>query len=221
MLLIDLPLIEYGRAIVVQKTILERKVASGGPDVLLVLEHPPTVTLGIRGKRSDLLVPEERLREAGIGLFSVDRGGEATYHGPGQVICYPIVDLRSLGITVRAYVRRLEETIISALGVFDVTGFRQEGKIGVWTAPKDKIASIGIRISRRIAYHGFSVNVELQANPSEFIVSCGMPEARMVSLNDLVPRRIAREDAKAAIAKSFADEFRVELEPGSLEQVIS
>jgi lipoate-protein ligase B len=220
MLLIDLPLIEYGRSLSIQRCILNSKIGCGGPDVLLVLEHPPTVTLGVRGKASDLLVSEACLRAGGISLHSVDRGGEATYHGPGQVVCYPIVDLRSLRISVREYVRKLEETVIVALRECGVRGFRQKGKIGVWTGPNEKIASIGIKISRRIAFHGFSVNVDLQKNPSKFIISCGMPHARMISVNELVGHQISVEWARTAIARSFAAEFNVELESCSLERVI-
>ena len=221
MLLVDLPVIEYDRALNIQKDIVQKKISVGCPDVLLVLEHPPTVTLGIRGKSSDLLVSEDCLRQRGIDLFSVDRGGEVTFHGPGQIVCYPVVNLRSLSISVREYVRRLEETIIMALNEFEVSGFRRKDKIGVWTSSNNKIASIGIRISRRIAFHGFSVNVDLQANPSEFMVSCGMPDARMISLKELVAKPVSMEAARTALVKSFAEEFRVNLEPCSLEQVLT
>lgn len=220
MLLVDLPSIEYGQALSIQRRILDSKIGCGGPDVLLILEHPPTVTLGVRGKPSDLLVSEACLKAGGISLHSSDRGGEATYHGPGQLVCYPIVDLRSMGISVREYVSKLEETVIAALRECRVHGFRQKGKVGVWTAPNDKIASIGIRISRRIAFHGFSVNVDLQKDPSEFIISCGMPETRMISINELADRKISMEWARAAIARSFASEFRVDLESCSLERII-
>ncbi len=221
MLIVDLPLTDYYCALNIQKDIVQKKISVGCPDVLIVLEHPPTVTFGVRGKRSDLLVSEECLRQRGIDLFSVDRGGEATFHGPGQIVCYPIVDLRSLSISVREYVRRLEETIIMALNEFEVSTYRQKDKIGVWTERNDKIASIGIRISRRIAFHGFSVNVNLQTNPSEFMVSCGMPDARMISLNELVAEPVSMEAARTALVKSFAEAFRVNLEPCSLEQILT
>ncbi len=221
MLLVDLPVIEYDLAHNIQKDIVQKKISVGCPDVLLVLEHPPTVTLGVRGKSSDLLVSEECLRQRGIDLFSVDRGGEATFHGPGQIVCYPVVNLRSLSISVREYVRRLEETTVMALNEFEVSGFRQKDKIGVWTSSNNKIASIGIRISRRIAFHGFSVNVNLQTNPSEFMVSCGMPDVRMISLNELVEGPVSMEAARTALVKSFAKVFRVNLEPCSLEQLLT
>lgn len=219
MLLIDLDLIEYSQCLDIQRRIVENKIHAGGPDVLLILEHPSTVTLGVRGKASDLLISPEALAERGVALHHVDRGGEATFHGPGQVVCYPILDLKALGLSARKYVQGLEETIINTLAGFGVRGFRQAKKVGVWTSPTEKIASIGVRIQRRVTYHGFSVNVDLQIDPCELIVSCGIPDARMVSLNQIVPRPVSVEAARKAVARSFAKAFGVTLEPGSLEQV--
>jgi lipoyl(octanoyl) transferase len=214
MLLIELDLIEYARCLDIQKRIVRRKILEGGPDVLLILEHPPTVTLGVRGKASDLLISTKALAERGVALHRTDRGGEATFHGPGQMVCYPIVDLKALGLSARKYVQGLEETIINTLAGFDVKGFSQPKKVGVWTSPSDKIASIGVRIQRRITSHGFSLNVDLQMNPCELIVSCGMPDARMVSLNQLAPRPVTIESVRKAVARAFADVFGVNLEPG-------
>jgi len=218
MLLIELPVIDYDEAYNLQKDILENKLSKGSPDVLLLLEHPPTITLGIRGKISDLLVREECLTQKGIEIYFSDRGGEATFHGPGQLVCYPIINLKQLGISVKDYVNRLERTIITALDLFGVKAYRRNGKIGVWTGPDHKIASIGIRISRRIAYHGFSLNIALEHNPSDFMISCGMPDARMISLNDLSGTGISMGSAKEAIADSFAKVFGVNLEPCSLDE---
>jgi lipoate-protein ligase B len=221
MLLIELDLIEYAECLDIQKRLVRRKILEGGPDVLLILEHPPTVTLGVRGKASDLLISPEEMSERGVALHHVDRGGEATFHGPGQVVCYPIVDLKALGLSARRYVQGLEESIIKTLASFDVKGFSQPKKVGVWTSPADKIASIGVRIQRRITSHGYSLNVDLQMNPCELIVSCGMPDARMVSLNQIVPRPVTVEAVRKAVASSFANVFGVNLEPGSLELVMA
>jgi lipoate-protein ligase B len=221
MILIELDLIEYAKCLDIQKRIVRRKILEGGPDVLLILEHPSTVTLGVRGKVSDLLISPEDMSERGVAVHHVDRGGEATFHGPGQVVCYPIVDLKALGLSARRYVQGLEDTVIKTLADFAVRGFSQPKKVGVWTSPTDKIASIGVRIQRRITSHGFSLNVDLQMNPSALIVSCGMPDARMVSLNQLVPRPVTVDSVRKAVARSFADVFGVSLEPGSLEQIMA
>jgi lipoate-protein ligase B len=216
MLLIELDLIEYAQCLEIQKRIVRRRILEGGPDVLLILEHPPTVTLGVRGKASDLLISPEEMSKRGVAVHHVDRGGEATFHGPGQIVCYPIVDLKALGLSARKYVQGLEETIINTLASFEVKAFSQPKKVGVWTSATDKIASIGVRIQRRITSHGFSLNVGLQMNPCELIVSCGMPDARMVSLNQLVPRPVTVDSVRQAVARSFAKVFGVNLEPGSL-----
>jgi lipoate-protein ligase B len=221
MLLIELDLIEYAQCLDIQKRIVQTKILEGGPDVLLILEHPPTVTLGVRGKTSDLLISPEEMSERCVAVHHVDRGGEATFHGPGQVVCYPIVDLKALGLSARRYVQGLEESIIKTLASFDVKGFTQPKKVGVWISRTDKIASIGVRIQRRITSHGFSLNVDLKLDPCEMIVSCGMPDARMVSLNQLVPRPLTVEAVRKAVASSFADVFGVKLEQGSLEQIMA
>ncbi len=221
MLLIELDLIEYARCLELQNRIVQRKIFEKGPDVLLILEHPPTVTLGIRGKSSDLLISQQELAERGVALYHVDRGGEATFHGPGQIVCYPIVDLKALGLSARKYVQGLEETIMKILEAFDVRGFCRFGKVGVWTSPVDKIASIGVHIQRRITSHGFSLNVDLKMNPSELIVSCGMPDARMVSLNQLARCPVSVESVRKAVASCFADVFGVHFERGSLELVVA
>jgi lipoate-protein ligase B len=221
MILIELDLIEYAQCLDIQKRIVRRKILGGSQDVLLILEHPPTVTLGVRGKASDLLISPEEMSRRGVAVHHVDRGGEATFHGPGQIVCYPIVDLKALGLSARRYVQGLEETIINTLASFEVRGFCRPGKVGVWTSPLDKIASIGVRIQRRVTYHGFSLNVDLQMNPCELIVSCGMPDARMMSLNQLVPRPVTEESVRKAIASSFGDEFGVNLVPGSLEEIMA
>ena len=179
------------------------------------------MTVGVRGKTSDLLISLEEMSDRGVAVHHVDRGGEATFHGPGQVVCYPIVDLKALGLSARRYVQGLEETIIKTLADFDVRGFSQPKKVGVWTSRTDKIASIGVRIQRRVTYHGFSLNVDLNLDPCELIVSCGMPDARMVSLNQLVPRPVTVSSVRKAVASSFANVFGVNLEPGSLELVMA
>jgi lipoate-protein ligase B len=221
MLLIELDLIEYAQSLSIQKRIVENKIAKGGPDVLLILEHPPTVTLGVRGKSSDLLISPEALAERGVALHRSDRGGEATFHGPGQVVCYPIVDLKALRLSARKYVQCLEDTIVNTLAAFDVKGFTQLKKVGVWTSPRDKIASIGVRIQRRITSHGFSLNVDLQMDPCELIVSCGMPDARMVNLNQFVPKPVTTESVRNAVASAFAKVFAVDIEQGSLDRIIA
>jgi len=220
MLLVELPCTDYSEALEIQRRLVERKISEGRPDVLLVLEHPPTVTIGTRGDESDLLVSADALARHGIGLHRVDRGGEATYHGPGQLVSYPIVDLKRRRLSVRDYVRALEEVIIRCLAGFGLKSFRQRGKVGVWTGPTEKIASIGVRILRRVTYHGFSVNIDLEVDPCEFIISCGMPDVRMVSLNQLVDPPVGANEFRDGMVASFSSVFAVSLQRSSLKEVM-
>jgi lipoate-protein ligase B len=220
MLLIEIPRTDYLEALAIQRRLVARKISEGGPDVLLVLEHPPTVTLGTRGDESDLLVSPDALARHGIDLYRVDRGGEATYHGPGQLVSYPIVDLKRRRLSVRDYIWTLEEVIIRCLAGLDLKSFRQPGKAGVWIGPVEKIASIGVRIQRRVTYHGFSVNVDLEVDPCDFIISCGMPDVRMVSLNQLVDPPVGGHEFQDAMATSFSSVLGVTLRRSSLEEVM-
>jgi len=204
----------------IQRKIVQRKISGRSPDVLLLLEHPPTITLGKTGAESDLLIPAEDLESSGIALHSVDRGGEATYHGPGQIVGYPIMDLKSAGLSIREYVYQLEETLIVALAEFGVRGFRRAGKVGVWTDTRDKIGSIGVRVRRGVTYHGFSLNVDLSIDPGPLMVSCGMPDIRMVSLNNLLDHPVETRSVMDSVARSFARVFRMEPENTSLKNAL-
>ena len=208
MLLLDLRRIGYQEALVLQNRIVERKIARPAPDVLLLVEHPPTVTLGVRGKACDLLVSPEELQRRGVAIHYVDRGGEATYHGPGQLVGYPIIDLRSRRVSAREYVHRLEETLIRTLAVFQVSGSRSPDRPGVWIGPREKIASIGVKIRRRVTSHGFSLNVDVPVDPRELIVSCGIPDARMVDLKKLTGAHIEHGVRESRCGSIFPGSIR-------------
>jgi lipoate-protein ligase B len=180
--------------------------------VLLLLEHPPTVTLGLRGSASDLLVSEEDLSSQGIAVHTTDRGGQATYHGPGQIVAYPVVTLKSLGLSVRAYVLALEETILRILHKCGIKGSRRDGAPGIWIGPEQKIASIGVKIRRGIAFHGFSINVDLRDDPERFVVCCGTACTRMVSINQLLPTPVSSAFVRKALAEAFSEVFRVQMQ---------
>jgi lipoate-protein ligase B len=213
LLLVEFERIAYSLALELQRRVVHMKLSRGAEDVLLLLEHPPTVTLGLRGSLSDLLVSAEYLAAKGIAVHETDRGGQATYHGPGQLVVYPIVTLRSAGLSVRGYVHALEETILRTLEHFAITGFRKDRSPGIWTGPDDKIGSIGVKIRRGIAYHGLSINVHLQEDPTQFVVCCGAACTRMVSINELLPQPVSAAQVRRALAAAFAQVFRVKLAP--------
>jgi lipoyl(octanoyl) transferase len=218
--LVRLPTTDYAEALEIQLKIVERRISRQAPDTLLLLEHPPTVTFGTRADASHLLITEKDMALLGIALHTSDRGGEATFHGPGQLVGYPILDLKTAGLSVREYVHRLEETLIDALDRFGVKGFRQDGKVGVWTDKEEKIGSIGVRVRRRVTYHGFSLNVALSLDPCDFVVSCGMPAIRQVSLNDFLKVGTDVRSVMEVIAASFSSVFGIPLERVPLMSVV-
>ena len=186
--------------------------AAGGeiPDTLLLLEHPPTITLGRRTQREDLLTPPERLRAEGIAVVEADRGGEITYHAPGQLVGYPILDLKEHGQDLHRYLRDLEETLIGALAAFGIAGERMPGLTGVWVGD-DKIAAMGIKVSRWVSMHGFALNVTADLSPMRRdFVPCGVRDKGVTSLAELRPERAwTRAEVEEAVVASFADVFRV------------
>jgi lipoyl(octanoyl) transferase len=181
------------------------------PDTVVFLEHPPVVTLGRRtDEAAELHIPEN----AAVEIVETDRGGKSTYHGPGQLVCYPILDLQRHGRDVKEYVRKLEEALIRTLAAFDVTGERIEGLTGVWlTRPPRKIASIGVHVSRWITTHGYALNVDLDPAPfTEWITACGLEDAMFTTIEREAGRSVTVDDVRPAAAAAIAGVFGLELE---------
>ena len=220
MLRLDLPITDYLQALEIQRKIVERQISRGGPDVLILLEHHATITLGTRGDLSHLVTTREVMEQNGIPVYRTDRGGEATYHGPGQLVAYPILNLKRRGLSVKAYVSALEETIIRSLACFQVAGFRIRGKPGVWTGSQEKIASIGVRIRHRVTYHGFSLNVSVPIDPCQWVISCGMPDVRMVNLSQYLDVPVGMQQVRDAVAGSFSRIFNTPLRKAFLQEAI-
>jgi lipoyl(octanoyl) transferase len=200
----------YGRALERQLEVVERRKRGEGSDTLFFVEHPHVVTMGRNGREQHVLASPEILERAGIEYFETDRGGDVTYHGPGQVVGYPIVDLREWKRDVHAYFSGLEETLIEALASFGVTAGRipQRGYEGVWVG-EAKIAAIGVHISRWITSHGFALNLETDLSYFQYIVPCGLqkPVCSLSSLGSGVSRQAVQD----AIAASFARVFSFEI----------
>lgn len=179
--LVDLGTVPYREAWDLQRRLVAARHAGAIPDVLLLLEHPHTFTIGRRGDDSEVLASPEYLESLGATVIEVDRGGLATYHGPGQLVGYPILDLRPRGREVHSYLRNLEEALINALRESGLLAQRVPQKTGVWVADR-KIASIGVRFSRWISSHGFALNVTSDLSYFSHIVPCGMPAVTMTSV---------------------------------------
>ena len=190
----------------IRQGILEN--APDAADTLLLLEHPPTYTVGRNCDRGDVLAAPEWLRQRGIAVAECDRGGRATYHGPGQLVGYPVVDLRPDRRNVRAYVRDLQEVLVRTLAAFGVTaaGGEERERIGVWVGHR-KIASIGIHLRRWVTTHGFALNVSTALDDFAGILSCGFDAGVMTSIEDLTGRRHDLAEVGACCAEVFAEVF--------------
>jgi lipoyl(octanoyl) transferase len=201
---------DYAEALALQHEIAADVAAGARPDTVLFLEHPPTITLGRRSEPSELHVPGD----ADVAIVEVDRGGKSTYHAPGQLVCYPILDLTRHGRDVGAYCRKLEEAIATTLAAFSLAGTRIEGLTGVWLqSPPRKIASIGIHLTKWVSTHGYALNVDLDPAPfTQWITACGLDGYAFTSMARELDRPIAVADVRPAAARAFADVFGIELE---------
>jgi lipoyl(octanoyl) transferase len=200
----DLGRIGYAEAFELQKGLVERRKRGEIPDQFLIVEHPHVITLGRNGDLENLLASEEVLSRAGISFHETNRGGDITYHGPGQIVGYPIVDLRDWKRDVVAYVRTLEQVIIDALLEFGIAGDRVQGATGVWISGR-KIAAIGVHISRWVTSHGFALNVSTDLSYFQYIVPCGLTKP-VTSMREL-GCDAAREQVVAALADKFSNHF--------------
>lgn len=211
----DLGRIGYGEALELQRRLVEQRQQGRIPDQLLLLEHPHVVTLGRGGDKSHLLASEEALRRAGVSFYHTDRGGDITYHGPGQVVGYPILDLREWKRDVTAYVRAVEQVLIGMLAEFGITAGRVAGKTGVWVEGA-KVAAIGIHISRWVTSHGFALNLTTDLSYFGYIVPCGLPNP-VTSMAEL-GCRASWEEVTAAIVRSFGRVFEREMVPAPVRK---
>ncbi len=186
------------------------------PDVLITVEHEPVITLGRRGSLDNLLVPLEELSRLGVELVRIERGGDITYHGPGQLVLYPILDLRDHGRDLHGYVANLERVMLGAARRLGVELERRPGYPGVWRGLK-KAGSVGVHVRGWVSMHGLALNVDLNPNLFRLIVPCGLEGVEVVSLAELAGRPIPLEEAKAAALAEFERVFSVELVPGEPE----
>ena len=197
----------YAEALLVQRDLVENRKRGEIPDQLLIVEHPHVITMGRNGHAENMLASPDLLERSGIEFHHTDRGGDVTYHGPGQIVGYPIVDLREWKRDVVAYVRAVEQTIIDALGEFGIEASRVAGATGVWVAGA-KIAAIGVHISRWVTSHGFALNVDTDLSYFQYIVPCGLtkPVTSMRRLGSEATRGEVIESLTGAFARNFGYE---------------
>ena len=208
---VDAGCLDYTDALELQRD-LHAQVADGDlPGVLLLVEHEDVYTLGRRGVESDILATPERLRELGVGVHHIDRGGEVTYHGPGQLVGYPIVNLRTLGIGPLQYIRCLERAIVATLSKFSIGATSGERPTGVWVGDA-KIAAMGIKISLGVTTHGFALNVDPDLSYFDLIVPCGMPHMAVTSMSACIGNGISVDSVVLVMACKFGNVFGLDIQ---------
>jgi len=209
-----LGVIPYETALEMQERLAQARGEGTIPDVVLLLQHPPLFTRGRFRGREDIIAPPQVLAEQGIAVFSTNRGGSITYHGPGQLVGYPILNLKELGLGVREYITKLEEVIIRLLFSLGIQGQRAAGFPGsVWVG-EEKVCSIGIHVSRYITQHGFALNVNTDLRHFEYINPCGIKGRVMTSMTKLLGYPIKVEDVTGALIDSFSEIFELNCEQG-------
>lgn len=202
----SLGLVSYGAGLEIQDRVAAERAVEARPDTLLLLEHPPTITLGRRAVDGDILWSRADLGRLGITVARVGRGGQATYHGPGQLVGYPIVRLGGGGRGVRQFVDGIEAALIRAAGDFGVRAERRSGHPGVWVSGR-KLASIGVEVRRGVSRHGFALNVDTDLSPFQTIVPCGVPGLALTDLSRASGSRVSLNAAIAAVLRAWQGPF--------------
>src|SRR5438477_4972679 len=205
-----LGVVSYREALELQRDLAARVGAGEQPDTVLLLEHPPVITLGRRTEPGEVHVPAG----ANVEIVETDRGGKSTYHGPGQLVCYPILDLARHGEDVKKYCRDLEEALIRTMQPLGVEATRIDGLTGIWLErPPRKIASIGVHISKWITTHGYALNVDLDTTPfTRWITACGLEDAMFTTIGRELGRPVSVDEVRPLAAAAIADVFDLELE---------
>jgi len=202
----QLHLVTYENGMRLQQKLVEMRQADEIPDQLLLLEHPPVITLGRGGDVSNLLAPPSLLRAERVRFFETTRGGDITYHGPGQVVGYPIMHLGEGNRDVRKYVTKLEEVLIRTVADYGIEATRVEGKRGIWVG-NEKIAAIGVRIARWVTSHGFALNASTNLDHFRLITPCGLHGTGVTSLERLIGRKVAADEVRQIVAAKFGELF--------------
>ncbi len=202
----DLALIPYGEAWAYQKEVHRQVVEGKRPPTLLLLEHPRVITLGRKATGENLLFPESWYREQGFALYWVERGGDVTYHGPGQLVGYPIFPV---GREVRRFLRQIEEAIVRVAAAYGIAAYPTPGYAGVWVG-EEKLCAIGVAVKEGVSFHGFALNVNTDLNDFTVIVPCGLRGKGVTSLEKLLLRKVPMEEAKGQVVAAFAQVFGLE-----------
>jgi lipoate-protein ligase B len=207
--LVECGRIAYDRAWRLQQALVSARQEERTPDIVLFAEHPPVITVGRTGRASNILASREILAARGVEIYDVERGGDVTYHGPGQLVGYPIVDLRALDEDVVRYMRLLESALISAVGAWGIVAERRRGYPGAW-AGGAKIAAIGVAVKRKVTMHGFALNVDPDLSSFDLINPCGLGRP-VTSMARLLGRSVTLEDVRPVMARALGEALQMTL----------
>ena len=213
-------LTDYGEALELQRELARARIRGDlADDVLILLEHPRVITLGRGARAVNVTAPRELLAEQGIQVVNVERGGDVTYHGPGQLVGYPIIDLTRHKQDLHWYLRRLEDVVIGTLAAYGIAGARLPGFTGVWVGER-KIASIGVHVTRWVTFHGVALNVSTNLADFDLIGPCGIEAVQMTSITEETGSIVSLADVAQQVAHSFAGVFNLALSPTDLKDIL-
>jgi len=201
--ILNLGLRNYKEVWDLQKELHSKRVAEEIPDTLILVEHNPVVTLGKSGKDENIKVSSKFLQEKGIELYHIERGGDVTFHGPGQLVGYPVFNIKKGLAGIKPFIEKIEDAIISTLGDFKISAEKKEKMIGVWVGEK-KICSIGVAIKRWVSFHGFALNVNNDLKYFDLINPCGFKDIKMTSMQEILNYMVEMDRVKKAVIKNFA-----------------
>jgi len=218
---IDLGKMEYGKCLELQRSLRDRRIAGEIDDTLLLVEHTPVITMGRRGQNDNVVVTEEFLKENGIAIHWVERGGDVTYHGPGQIVAYPIFNLAGFGKDIHKFVENLQDSIMKVLAEeFSIEAHKEEGKhTGVYVGD-DKITAIGLAIRKWVSMHGFAFNVNTDLSHFRWIIPCGLGDRGVTSVKEILGEEVDFEYVKGKVVEAMAYIYKYDYEYADLESVI-
>ena len=216
----NLGLIEYGKALQLQDNLVSARLAGAIPDTILVLQHLPVVTLGVSSHESDIIVNRQWLESKGIEIFRTDRGGGVTFHAPGQLVVYPIFDLKTRGKDLHLFVRNLEQAVIRTLKVFSINGYIDPQYPGVWVDNK-KVCALGIRLIHWISKHGLALNIDNDLGPFSYLIPCGITHRQVTSMSQILGCSLSFKEIAACLLEQFAGSFDINIKQESIGGIFS
>lgn len=219
MQILDLGNMDYKEVWELQKRVHAKRVAGQIHNTLILVEHNPVITMGKSGHQGNVLFPVEFLKNRGVAFFSIERGGDATFHGPGQLVGYPIFNVKDGLAGIKPFIAAVEDAVIGVLADFNIEGLKKNKMIGVWTT-SGKICSIGIAVQRWVSFHGFALNVNTDLSYFDLIVPCGLKNVQMTSMERIVGKKLAMEEVKKSIVTSFSKIFQRDVTKVCLDEII-